>query len=371
VDYGKNGIRAYDLLVKDDQLALWDVATILREFGVVNVSKGNLILSFMAGLLLFVGMLWYFGFERFLLNLSRVSLTWLIMSIFTFVVVHVFRVLRWRLLLVPVKESLRFSTFFWATAVGFMANILIPVRIGEPLRAGLVSKKERIGFFESLSSVGVERLLDLSCLLLLGMIGLFSFPAHTSLPEWFSNSLRIAGVVTIFIFVVLVLSLKKEKFVLNTLERLLSFVPIIRRFKSRILSAAMSLIRGAKGLDYGLRPLLIIIIQTGCLWLTHFLGFYLIFKAFNLELPAATLLIANILLLLSSALPAPPGYVGTQEAIWLLIFRGLGIKELDLLLTIGVTWHIIGILSTILLGSLGIAWLGLSFKEIFKATQPK
>ena len=75
MDYGKNVIWAYDLLVKDDQLALWDIATILRECGVVNVSKGNLIFSFMAGLLLFVGMLWYFGFERFLFNLSRVSLT--------------------------------------------------------------------------------------------------------------------------------------------------------------------------------------------------------------------------------------------------------------------------------------------------------
>lgn len=68
---------------------------------------------------------------------------------------------------------------------------------------------------------------------------------------------------------------------------------------------------------------------------------------------------------LSTILPAAPGQIGSYEAFWLLIFTLLGVTQVDLLLAIGVVSHLIMVLSIIIVGCLGVVWLGLSFGEIF------
>jgi uncharacterized membrane protein YbhN (UPF0104 family) len=64
-------------------------------------------------------------------------------------------------------------------------------------------------------------------------------------------------------------------------------------------------------------------------------------------------------------LPATPGYVGSYEAFWLLVFTLLGVTQADLLLAIGVISHLIGLLPIIAIGCVSIVWLGVSFEEIF------
>jgi uncharacterized membrane protein YbhN (UPF0104 family) len=67
---------------------------------------------------------------------------------------------------------------------------------------------------------------------------------------------------------------------------------------------------------------------------------------------------------LSHILPATPGYVGSYEAFWVLIFTLLGVK-MDTLLAMGVISHLIGLLPTIIVGCISVVWIGASFEEIF------
>jgi uncharacterized membrane protein YbhN (UPF0104 family) len=72
-----------------------------------------------------------------------------------------------------------------------------------------------------------------------------------------------------------------------------------------------------------------------------------------------------VLMSVSHILPATPGYVGSYEAFWVLIFTLLGVTQADLLLAMGVISHLIGLLPTIILGCVSVVWLGVSFEEIF------
>lgn len=67
----------------------------------------------------------------------------------------------------------------------------------------------------------------------------------------------------------------------------------------------------------------------------------------------------------SSILPATPGYVGSYEAFWVLIFTLLGVTQVDLLLAMGVISHLVGMLPIVIVGCVSVVWLGASFEEGF------
>src|SRR6266566_2245655 len=79
------------------------------------------------------------------------------------------RTLRWQLILRDVGGK-RFPLLpLWhATAIGFMANNLLPVRAGEFARAYAAQQQLPVRFSTALASVGVERVLD--GLLLVGLM---------------------------------------------------------------------------------------------------------------------------------------------------------------------------------------------------------
>jgi uncharacterized protein (TIRG00374 family) len=103
---------------------------------------------------------------------------------------------------------------------------------------------------------------------------------------------------------------------------------------------------------------------TWILWLTQTSAIYLTFIAFNYPLPFAAAILGGVLMSVSHILPATPGYVGSYEIFWVLIFTFLGVTE-NLLLATAVISHLIGVLPIVIVGCLSVVWLGASFEEIF------
>jgi len=86
-------------------------------------------------------------------------------------VLYWFRVVRWRLFLVPVKRVRRLSVAS-ATCIGFMANCVLPARVGELIRPYVLSRKEEgVSFGHALATAaGLERMFDLIGLSILMLI---------------------------------------------------------------------------------------------------------------------------------------------------------------------------------------------------------
>ena len=78
------------------------------------------------------------------------------------------RALRWHVLLRPVLPTSSLRNRFAAVNIGFMANNLLPARIGEFARAYALSRVEPVRMSAALGSLVVERLLD--ALVLLGLL---------------------------------------------------------------------------------------------------------------------------------------------------------------------------------------------------------
>src|SRR3989442_8721343 len=65
---------------------------------------------------------------------------------------------------------------FWTNMIGYAVNQFIPVRFGgEVTRAYIIDAKKHVGFFPSLSTVAVERILDLLSIAGLALLGAFTY----------------------------------------------------------------------------------------------------------------------------------------------------------------------------------------------------
>src|SRR4030065_622526 len=88
---------------------------------------------------------------------------------------YVVRAFRWQGLLSHIKPISPWSLLS-ITSIGFMANNILPARVGEVLRPFLLYKKEKIKFSTSFATVVVERIFDMLGLILFAVATLFLLP---------------------------------------------------------------------------------------------------------------------------------------------------------------------------------------------------
>jgi uncharacterized protein (TIRG00374 family) len=204
------------------------------------------------------------------------------------------------------------------------------------------------------------------------MIGLLSIGVVTMLlvsaqAELSSLAVNIFTAVAVFIAIVLaviIIGIKKEDLIIRLLARTTSKIPLVKKYTTRITDFARSLIKGLQGLSQNPKMFIANISLTWILWIFQTSATYLIFMAFNYPMPFVAAILGGTLMSLSHILPATPGYVGTYETFWGLIFFALGVPE-NLLLATALISHLIGLLPVIILGGISVVWLGVSFEEIF------
>lgn len=105
------------------------------------------------------------SFEELETAFLSIHYIYIIPAIFIVCLSFTLRAIRWRYLIKPIKK-VKTSHLFSPLVVGFMGNLL-PARAGEFIRAYLLSKKEDIKFSTSFATIVIERLFDLTMVLLL------------------------------------------------------------------------------------------------------------------------------------------------------------------------------------------------------------
>lgn len=86
------------------------------------------------------------------------------LSIIAALIAHLFRALRWNILINSMGYKTKTSTTFYAVMIGYLANSAVP-RLGEVSRCGVLSKKDKIPFTSLFGTVIAERAFDMIVLL--------------------------------------------------------------------------------------------------------------------------------------------------------------------------------------------------------------
>jgi glycosyltransferase 2 family protein len=244
--------------------------------------------------------------------------------------VFLFRILRWKVLLSPVK-TVKASKLVSPMMIGQLGNML-PLRAGEILRAYLLKKKLDIGFGSSLATIMIERMFDVFMLLiLLASMLVFYTEVFNLNISWLENSLEnIAFSFGIFAFGILIglatfvylLVFQKDR-LLPLLDTLLKFLP--EKWENKIqhlinsFASGLNCVRDPKNLA---RAGFYSIVE----WMFVVSSYYPLCLAFNVENNSieSLLLLTVIIPVFMTALPTP-GFLGSiQAAIYVALHEILG-----------------------------------------------
>ena len=98
--------------------------------------------------------------------LVSINYVWIFPAILLGLTSFVLRVFRWQIILGS-SVKVGFWQAFHPLMIGFMINCILPGRVGEVARPAVLHKKENIPFSTGLATVAVERVFDVSMLLIL------------------------------------------------------------------------------------------------------------------------------------------------------------------------------------------------------------
>jgi len=105
-------------------------------------------------------------------SLASANYLYMVPGVALYLLALAFRTLRWQVLLSPLAGS-SFGRLWRVMAVGYMANNLLPLRLGEVVRAVYLARREGVPASAGLATIAIERVFDgLALLLLLAGVGL-------------------------------------------------------------------------------------------------------------------------------------------------------------------------------------------------------
>lgn len=307
-------------------------------------------LGVVVSLLFVVLILRNIDFKELKESFSKIKCIYLFPALAVYAFGFCLRILRWKCLFRH-ERSVKTNSVFSALMIGFMVNHIFPARIGEVVRAYVLSKKEGLSKTLSFGTVVMGRLFDIMTLLIFLSVIFLIFP----LPPLFKNINYIgaAGFISVLIFIIFLIYNKNKAF--NFMNRCLFFLPA---------AIAGKLLRGVEELIGGFdviknkRNLLLVLLCSVCIWLVEAGVCFILTKSFGISVPFYGVILVIILTSLRVLIPASPGHIGTFEGFCIvgLLFFGVN-KEAGL--GFSIVYHAFISIPVILIG------FGLLLKENF------
>lgn len=295
--------------------------------------------------------------------MSNLNLIWLPVAIIVYFAGIWVRTARWRLLMSPVKICTT-QALFPIYIISYMANNILPLRIGDLYRAYIIGRKEAVSKSASLVTVAVERIFDGLTMLLLLAVAFMFYPVEDLVVR---QAIRIGSVVFIGAIAACYIIIINK----NLAHRL--FTMIVLRFpvkhQDRLNEVFDNLFKGLDSLK-GFRMIAWIITASFLTWLIEASSYYITLIAFGFwgefHVAIATMAMVNLLIIVPSA----PGYFGPFEMACVIILGKTGYGDVTgfstemaaafaLVLHVAVQW-----IPSTLLGMLYMWKEHLTFKEI-------
>ena len=278
------------------------------------------------------------------------------------------RAVRWHWLLEPIQPGIGYRPRLAATCIGFMANNLLPARVGEFVRAYALGRITGVKVSAAFGSLVVERLLD--GIMVVGFF--FAAMAAPGFPDTVGGgNIAIAarvmlGVISALAVILVAIVLRPAAAV--RVGRAIAERVLPEAFRRPVVDAFEALVHGFSVLRSP-RLMLLSLVWSALLWFAGAVSFWLGFLAFGIDAPFVAAVFLQSLVALGVSLPSAPGFFGLFES-----FARLGLVQvfgIDAALAVGfaIGFHIGGFIPITLIG-LWYTWrLGISRAEVMHSEE--
>jgi uncharacterized protein (TIRG00374 family) len=215
------------------------------------------------------------------------------------------RSVRWRILLGP---EITLADAFAVTNIGYLISNVFPFRLGDPARAVAMGIRGKVKVSAALSTVVVERVLDMLMVVLLLAVTVPS----VGYAGWTRSAGIVAAMVTVATLSILTLFARRPDWGHSAIRYLLR--PIRCIDQSRWADTLAGLLDGLTGLG-SLRSIVGLLVWSVVVWASSVAFYFSVLRAFT-ERPS--LIQASFLTCaigLSMALPSSPGAIGVFQTV--------------------------------------------------------
>ncbi len=300
-------------------------------------------------------------------NLQKGNYLYLIPIVVVIFLSVALRAVRWGYLLRPIKK-IGFHRLFEGILISFMANNVLPVRMGEFVRAYIIGRGERISASASFATVVIERLFDgLTVLGLLALIlTLFQLPPG-NIP--FKRGLLMGGYITMalcgFSFVILLIIKTKTEWFFKT--ALFLTRPFSAKLVTRGISSVWSFKEGLLSLESA-QIMVIVLLYSLVSWAVFSYSIYLMGLAFGLKLSLPATVTVLVAVCLALMIPSTPGYIGPYHAAvaYALVLFNIPLEKA---LSFSIVFHAVNYIPITLAGFVYLGKHHLTLKKIREAEE--
>jgi len=282
--------------------------------------KKKAIIGAVISLVILVLMLLVIDYGQLWAALKRADYWYLIPFVAVVILSMLLRAWRWRLIVTPLGR-ISFSRLYASTMIGFMANNILPARLGEAVRAYSLGVRTGISRSALFGTIIVERIYDsFTLLLMLWIVFLFSRAATTTEAAAIKSFGYIFLGINVGLLILLILLQRRTEATLGWLARLTHWLP--ERIRTPAREIAVKFARGLT-LAPSFKTTVGIIVSSLVLWTIMALSNYLIFLAFGYGLdptnsghylPLEASFVVLVVVSLAITLPSTPGYFGVFHA---------------------------------------------------------
>jgi len=243
--------------------------------------------------------------------LAEIDLRWLPAMLALKFGTLVIKDIRWRVELGAMAPG-PYRRTFRAIGLGYFGNIVLPFKLGEVLRVGLLKRHNPdVSLGDALATIAAERALDGAVLAV--MVGAVLHDA--TVPGWVRSGTIILLAVMLGIIAISMVTRLHQLF--------LDWLPStgvlgLARKVVQSLSRGTAVLRRPK-------PFAITTLLTALAWIGESLVFYCAVQSLDIDLGYTSALVVTLLLSVGLLIPSAPGQIGTHQALCVLFLEPFGI----------------------------------------------
>ena len=292
-------------------------------------------------------------------SLKQANLSYIGLSALGILIFMMIRAIRWRYML---ANEISWVKTFHIQNIGYMFNMVLPLRLGDVARAVLIGNVPPITLARGLSTMVVERILDMMFIVALLP---FTLAEVVSLPAWMQDGARASGIVAVAAIGILIVAANQRKLANRWGMAVLNRIPFLDT--EQWIGRMNELLDGLGSLTR-LKDSLVLVFLSIAVWIPILFAYRWGIQGVGGQVSLLGASFVVCAAALSIALPSSPGQIGVFHIGVTAAMLALGQSD-GASGGFAVVYHALNLISMIILGLIGLTSTGATFSSVIETTQ--
>lgn len=254
--------------------------------------------------------------------ISRVNLPLILVAFLLWGLESLVRTFRWKVLLDRIDIKIGFPDAWKIMVASMFVSNLSPAKTGDPIRSVMLKRNRNESFSSSISSIVIERILDIIFLIAVALTSMFFlFTQLQGIGQWLYISICLYIMIIILGIFIISSETRSHKFFTKVFS-FFSFISKVKSYKKKVEEGSRKLHKAFNSYKH-VPTLTLSFLLTVLLWTLQASVTFVSFLSLGLTVPFWACVAVIPLAVLIGVLTFLPGAVGSAEVITVTFFTAL------------------------------------------------